>query len=60
MRVKQKLTWTQWIIKVDDLIFDTCPTDIALPLLPEHTYKGWYDQGLTPRQAAKRAIRQAV
>jgi len=58
-RRKQTTTYQQWQNQVDDLIFEGCPDDLPLPYIPNQTYTDWYLQGKTPRQASKRAIKQA-
>jgi hypothetical protein len=51
------MTFDQWMDKVDRLV--TAALGLSVHDLPDCCYRDWYDEGLTPRQAARRAIRNA-
>lgn len=52
-----KKTFEQWMNEVDYAVEQEVGCDTRD--LPDCCYRDWYDEGATPLQAAKRAIKRA-
>lgn len=51
----KRLDFEDWMQEVDDAVSDIC----GLPTfdLPDCCYADWYADGMTPKQAARKAIK---
>jgi hypothetical protein len=47
----------EWMRRVDEIIYNRCY--VGAEDLPDCTYRDWYDDGMTPKKAAGRAIKNA-
>jgi hypothetical protein len=52
-----KRTFEQWMLLVDTLITERC--GLSAYDLPDQCYRLWYDEGVSPKTAASRAMRYA-
>jgi len=52
------MSWEQWIKEVDQIVWRM--TGVSLFDLPDCCYADWYDAGMTPKAAARKAVRQAA
>jgi hypothetical protein len=52
-----KMTFDEWLKAVDTII--TAKLGLSRDDLPDCCYRDWYDDGVTPKTAAFRAIRNA-
>jgi hypothetical protein len=52
-----KMTFEEWYKEVDRQVISLCM--MSRDDLPDCCYADWYDEGATPKQAARRAIRSA-
>jgi hypothetical protein len=50
----EKLTFNQWMRKVDAELTDLC--GLTSMDLADQTYHDWYDDGYTPEEAAQEAM----
>lgn len=55
--MKTKLTFEQWLREVDRAV--VAKVGLSYQDLPDCCYRDWYDQGVSPKGAASRAIRSA-
>lgn len=51
-------TFAEWFNKVEDIIDDTTDGMIALYDLPDENYYDWFEDGLTPKQAAAKVLHE--
>jgi len=52
-----KQSFPSWCAQVDKRISDLC--GLGLDDLPDCLYRDWYDAGVSPASAARRAVKQA-
>jgi hypothetical protein len=52
-----KKTFEQWLKEVDKAI--AAKTTMSYLDLPDQPYQSWYEEGVSPKSAAARAIRDA-
>ena len=52
-----ELQYDNWLVEVDDALLDVC--DLSLDDLPDVPSRDWFDDGVSPKSAAKRALRFA-
>lgn len=50
-----KTEFEQWLEKVDAEV--QTETGVSIYDLPDYDYQEWYDEGMTPKKAAKRVVR---
>lgn len=55
--VDRPLTFTEWMYRVDQAAWRA--VGLSADDLPDCPYRRWYDEGIRPAQAARRAIRAA-
>jgi hypothetical protein len=55
--MKRETTFEEWLRSVDTWVSTLC--GMGLDDLPDCPTHDWYDEGITPMVAAKRAIRRA-
>ena len=53
----RRLTFEQWIAKVDEILVKR--VGLGRDDLPDCCYRDWYDDGVSPSVAAKRAMEDA-
>ena len=51
----KKLSFEEWLRRVDEQIEAACY--LSYQDLPDCPYRDWYEDGVSPRAAAKRAIK---
>lgn len=56
MRTRKKMTFETWMITVNDLVESM--VYVSTEDLPDCCYRDWFDEGITPLQAARRAIKR--
>jgi hypothetical protein len=54
----KKLSFDQWVKKVDAILLAT--VGVGLSDLPDVAYADWYEDGVSPTTAAKRAKKNAM
>jgi hypothetical protein len=57
MKTRTSMTFAQWLACVDHWLL--ARTGMVSADLPDCCYRDWFEDGVTPRQAASRAIRAA-
>lgn len=54
---KKEMNFQDWMDKVDKEVINYC--GLSVHDLPDCCFRDWFDDGASPKQAAKRAIKAA-